>query len=365
MNTIPSLLSRTTSLIKSMLLMTLLLILILTCSACSKLKDTNDTLRLYLESDPITLDPALITDVRSGRLSALIYNNLFKYDYDLRLKPDLVESWSISPDHLLYSFTLKDSVYFSSGKKLSTADIQYTFYRLLDKKTRSPRAWILYHIEGAKDYRDGKTDHISGLILKDSLHFSIRLEKPYSPFLSLLTMPNAAIIPSGNNSTDFSEHPVGTGPFILTFWKHDYEIFFTSNIHYFSGSPKTRSISYKIIKEPLFVSSEFRRGRIDIMQIPGPELPLYRNDPSYAENIKVQNELNVYYMGFNCQNIPFSHLETRQAIIYGIDKEILINTLRKDRVIMLNSPIPQGIPGYDNSAPKHQFAPSKTKKIIN
>ncbi|MDP3980277.1 MAG: ABC transporter substrate-binding protein, partial [Chlamydiota bacterium] len=105
-----------------------------------------DTLRLYLESDPITLDPALITDVRSGRLSALIYNNLFKYDRALTLKPDLVESWTLSSDHRLYSFTLKDGVSFTNGKALSALDIQYTFHRLLDKKTRSPRAWILYPI---------------------------------------------------------------------------------------------------------------------------------------------------------------------------------------------------------------------------
>ena len=335
---------------------------LLQITGCNYQDRNANTLHLTLEADPITLDPALITDVRSGRISALLFNTLFSYDPQLQLKPDLIQTYRISPDGKTYHFELKEGVLFSNGKTLTAEDVKFSFQRLLDKKTRSPRAWILYPIEGAKEYRDGRADDISGLEIQDPLHFTIQLESPYSPFLSLLSMPNASITPAHIDYLAFSEKPIGTGPYQLKKWKHDFELILNSRKDYFNGPAKINAISFKIMKEPIFISSEFRRGRIDIMQIPGPELSLYQNDPSLRKNIQTQDELNMYYLGLNCQKAPFQNKSLRQALAHAIDKELIIHTIRKDRARILHGPIPLGVTGYDSKLTSYPYKPSLLNK---
>ncbi len=318
------------------LLMIMFLVLSLPWS-CAPKNTSLKILHLHLDTDPATLDPALMTDVRSGRLSALIYDTLICYDRDLNLQPNLVRAWDISSDGKIYSFYLKEKISFSNGSFLTIEDVLFSFERLANPKTISGRSWILSHVKGFEDFRSGKSDHLVGLQKKNDYEFVITLDKPFAPFLSLLSMPNASII---SKSSFLEGKLIGTGPFILDRWKHDYEILLRCNNHYHKEKAKIDGISFRIIKETLFVSSEFRRGRLDVIEIPGPEIPLYENQPQWKDQILIQDNLSLYYLGYNCQKFPFSQKEFRKAVHALLDRKAMTDSLRKDRAILLNGPIP-------------------------
>jgi peptide/nickel transport system substrate-binding protein/oligopeptide transport system substrate-binding protein len=328
---------------------------------CSEPKYDPNTLNLHIDTDPTTLDPAMMTDVRSGRLSALLFDTLVRFDENLELQPGLARAWNIVDNGMTYTFYLRKGVLFSNGETLSAADVKYSFERLIHRKTASPRSWIFSNIQGFDEFKSSNDAELTGIQILDSHTLSIKLKKPFSPFLALLTMPNASIL---SKKSLLKNELSGTGPFVLDHWKRDYEILLKSNPNYYDGSPQINQIRFRMIKETLFVSSEFRRGRLDVIEIPNTEIPLYRRDPKWKDQILTQNNLSLYYWGFNLRRVPFNTKEFRQAISNLINKDILIKTIRKDRALPVIGPIPPGLPGYDPNLPKQDFNSSHASKII-
>jgi ABC-type oligopeptide transport system substrate-binding subunit len=122
------------------------------------------------------------------------------------------------PDGTAYTFTLRKGVYFTNKREVNAHDFKYSFERIADPKTKSPNSWIFENIVGARDFMHGRADAIKGIIVQDDYTLEIRLEKPFSPFLSLLTMTAAYVVPKEEVEkwgADFSSHPMGTGPFLL------------------------------------------------------------------------------------------------------------------------------------------------------
>ena len=189
-----------------------------------------------LTANPTTLDPALIVDVTGGAISAKLFNGLVRIGDDLSIQPDIAQHWAISHGGTAYTFTLKKGVYFPNRREVNAHDFKYAFTRIADPKTKSPNSWIFENIIGVKDYMSGRADDIKGIVVKDDHTLEIRLEKPFSPFLSLLTMTAAYVVPKEEVEkwgADFSSHPVGTGPFLLTRWLPNREIVLQKREDYF------------------------------------------------------------------------------------------------------------------------------------
>lgn len=331
-------------------LLKVLTLMSLLFSGCSK-HEYKDYLNLHIDSEPNTLDPALMTDVRSGRLSALLYDTLIRYDENLKIQPCLAVSWKMSDNGLKYIFELRKDVLFSNGQLMTADDVIYSFQRLANPKTASPRAWILEHVEGYEEYRNGQNSILSGIHKTGDYTVEILLNRPFAPFLSLLTMPNASILSQKN---DLSPSLSGSGPYILKEWRHDFELVLDRNGKYFGNAPQVPGIRFRIIKETLFVSAEFRRGRLDMIELPGPEISLYINDPKWKDHITAQQNLSLYYLGFNCKKAPFSDKNLRLAVAQSLDVESILKTLRLYRSIPVSGPIPPGVFGYQETMTKYE-----------
>lgn len=329
---------------------------------CSQREDLSKTLCLHFDSDPTTLDPALMTDVKSGKLSALLYDTLLQYNENLTLHPALARSWKISKDGKIYTFFLRKNMRFQDGIPLTAEDIVFSLERLAHPSTLSPRAWILSHVEGFQAFRSRENNHLTGLEIKTPLIITIRLEEPFSPFLSLLTLPNASIL--SKKAFEENKSFMGTGPFLLDHWRHDYEILLKSNPLYYQGKAKIEKIRFRMIKETLFVSSEFKRGHLDLIDIPGPEISLYLEDPKWKDKIIEQKNLSLYYLGLNMRRSPFISLEYRRAVTQAIDTASIIQSLRKNRSLPVNGPIPPGVFGYNKDLSTLPFNSYRARQIL-
>src|SRR5687768_10089343 len=78
-------------------------------AACADAGTSSGSLRYYLTADPVTLDPALSTDVQSGEVVAMIYDNLVQFDVDGRLAPGLAKTWESDSTGRVYTFHLRPS----------------------------------------------------------------------------------------------------------------------------------------------------------------------------------------------------------------------------------------------------------------
>src|SRR6476659_6982220 len=202
--------------------------------------------------DPRSMDPALSTDVPTGRAVAYVFDGLTRFTPDAQVVPGLAKSWDVSPDGMTYTFHLRSGVKFHDGRPFTAKNVVYTFQRVLDPKTKGEHGWPLYPIKGAEDYAASKGQSITGLAAPNDTTVVITLKEPFSIFPKLLAMPVTSIVApttSSNTPADFGQKPIGTGPWKFVEWKHDDYLRFAKNPDYFDGAPKADSLMARIIPE--------------------------------------------------------------------------------------------------------------------
>jgi ABC-type transport system substrate-binding protein len=335
--------------------------------SCSHANRLDGYVYYRLASNPTTLDPALIVDVTGGTISAKLFNGLVRLDEGLQVIPDIAERWTISGDGLIYTFQLRRNVEYTNKQYVTADDIKYSFKRILDPKTRSPNTWVFEKIAGAKDYMKGKTADLAGIRVLDDHSIEIRLERPFSPFLSLLTMPPAYVVPEREVrrwGPDFSTHPVGTGPFVLGRWMPNRELRLDRRDRYFDGAARAKGIIYRVIPEDLTVVSEFELGNLDVIQVPAPEYSRYRNDPKWKELMASVKGINTYYIGMNCTRPPFNNINLRKAMSLAIDRKKLLSTFLEGRGRLAGGPVPDLLRAWTAPDP-YAYDPGKAREIVS
>ena len=347
-------------------------LLIAPVAGCRKSDDGRLPGHLYLRlnNNPTTLDPALITDVQGGGIAAKLFNGLVRFNENLDLVPDIARSWKLSDDHVTYTFRLRSDARFSNGRKITAQDFKYSFERVLAPATKAPLTWVLDRVEGANDFMAGKTRGVPGIRVMNDHTLVIKLQRPFGPFLSLLAMTTAYVVPREEVERlgqDFGTHPAGSGPYALTEWKHGQHIVLTAREDYFEGKPKLTGIYYRVIPEDLTAVMEFETGHLDVLQIPSSEYKRYTTDPVWRDQVYGRPGLNSYFLGLNCTRPPFNDIRVRQAVNMAVDRKHILNTVFEKRGVPASGPIPPGLwksrvllqnrEGYN-------FNPDKAKNLI-
>ncbi|MBI4654227.1 MAG: ABC transporter substrate-binding protein [Nitrospirae bacterium] len=303
-----------------------------------------------LSANPSTLDPALIVDVTGGAISAKLFNGLVRLDESLRVVPDIAYKWEISQDGRSYIFYLKKDVLFSNRREVTAYDFKYSFERVLSPHTMSPNTWVLDRIDGTEDFINGNVGDVKGIRVEGRYRLKITLKEPFAPFLSLLCMTAAYVVPKEEIErlgVDFSVYPSGTGPFILKEWRHNQFLRLEARNDYFDGKPVIMGIMYRIIPEDLTVVAEFESGNLDVITVPASEFRRYKESPKWRDLISSAPGINTYYLGFNCDRAPFNNPLLRKAVSYAIDREKILKTIYEDRGILASGPIPHVLKTWD------------------
>jgi ABC-type transport system substrate-binding protein len=306
-------------------------------------------IKIRLENDPTTLDPAFIVDVPGGSIAAKIYNGLVRYDDSLKAVGDLAERYEVSSDGKEYTFRLRKGVRFHCGREFTARDAAYSLERVLSKETQSPRSRVLDRITGAKEFSEGKAETLQGISVQDPYTLSITLAGPYAPFLSQLTMPTASIVCRDclEKCAGKQNNFCGTGPYLFREWKHDKTLTLGANKNYFGSRPEgVESITYHIIPEDFTAAAELVKGRIDVMEIPVSLLAGLKGEKNPLFDIVDGMTLSTYYLGFNCQKPYLQDPETRRAIAMAVNKDSIIKNLMQDTAVKALGPIPPVLGGH-------------------
>ena len=366
------------------------LLVFISLIACKRSTDSTQQAAIfrYNESSGIlTLDPAFAKDLPHIWVGNQLFNGLVALNERLETVPAIAKSWEISDDGLTYTFHLNQQVFFHENeafehgsRKVKAADFVYSFNRLTDPRLASPGKWIFNLVE--------QSEHGYAFSALNDSTFQIRLSKAFPPFLGLLSMTYASVVPHeaieyyGRN---FRENPVGTGPFRFQYWKEGVKLVLLKNERYFEESNGQQmpfidgvSISFLVDKQIAFL--EFIKGSLDFMS----GIDARYKDELLTKEGKLRSKfqdrielirapfLNTEYIGFQVGN-PYGKLTSdqykalRKAINYAIDREKMLRYLRNG----IGHPgwggmIPIGMPGYDSSERiGYRFNLDKAKSLVN
>jgi ABC-type transport system substrate-binding protein len=329
-------------------------------TACSG-ETGGHALNYYFTYDPRSLDPALSTDVPTGEVVSLLFDNLTQFDADAQLRPGLATHWETDPAGRKYTFHLRQDATFHDGRPIKAVEIRASLLRALAPGTAGGRAWPLYPIRGARDYAAGTSKDVDGIRVSNDSTIELTLDEPLNLFPKLLAMPVAAIVPTPVPA-DFDQHPVGSGPWKFVSWSHDDAIMLTRNDRYWGGAPKSDSLRIRIIPEPLTQAAEFEAGQLSVVEVPIGETR--RWEQSHQQELQRRPALRDLYVAINTTRGPLNDVRVRRALNLAIDVPTLLSTLFADRGVRAAGSLPPGVAGYDSTRTPYRYDPKEAKRLL-
>ena len=314
--------------------------------------------------DPRSLDPALSTDVPTGRAVGYVFDGLVRFTPDAQVVPGLAKSWDISTDGMTYTFHLRNGVKFHDGRSFSARNVISSFQRVLDPATKGGRGWPLFPIAGAQDYAAGKGgNRIAGLTSPNDSTIVIRLKEPPAIFPKLLAMPVAHIVPDSVPS-NFGERPIGTGPWKFVEWRHDDYLKFARNDDYFDTPPKADSLMARIIPEPSTSVAEFESGNVDVLYVPEGETRNWEQTDEKKAMLESAPALRVFYVAINTTRGPLADVRVRQALNYATDSKAILDGIVSGRGSLAAGVIPPSLAGADTARKGYSRDVAKAKQLL-
>lgn len=195
------------------------------CSENSKNKRIGGNFNFCSKNRIHHLHPSLISDESTSLVAHQIFEGLVKLNSkNLEVEPCLAQSFEFNPKTFVYTFKLKDNIYFHNnkcfkngiGRKVTVNDVIYTFKNICTKQIINGG----YHntfkgvVKGVEDYFNGSSNEISGIRAINSNTIEIELHRPNGLFLKRLAGINFSIIAKEAVQKYGIENYVGTGPFI-------------------------------------------------------------------------------------------------------------------------------------------------------
>ncbi len=313
--------------------------------------------------DPRSLDPALSTDVPTGRAVSYVFDGLTRFTPRAQVMPDLATSWQLAADGVSYTFHLKRGVRFHDGTPFSASDVRHSWERVLDPKTRGGRGWPLYPIRGAKEFAAGTASSISGLDIVDDSTVRITLTEPFAIFPKMLAMPATAIVPKVTPA-NFGEHPIGTGPWRFVAWHHDDYLLFARNADYHDGAPLADSLEARIIPELSTAEAEFEAGNVDVLQVPAQESPSWEANEETKPLLQSAPSLRLIYGAINTTRGPLRDARVRQAINLAVDRGTILRRLMGGRGTLAAGVIPPSLDGYDPALAPFPYDTARARALL-
>ncbi len=347
----------------------------------------------YNESEGITsLDPAFSRNRETIWACNHLYNGLVQMNDSLKIQPSIAYQWEISEDGKTYTFHLRNDVYFhdhqlfknGKGRKVVAKDFEYSFNRIIDAKIASPGAWIFNNIDFTEEHNFKAFEAIN-----DST-FTIYLEKPFPPFMGILTMQYCSVVPQEiieYYKNDYRNNPIGTGPFQFKMWDEGNKMVFVKNENYFEKDQQGKQLPYidgvsiTFIKDKEIEFLKFLNNELDFVNGPDGDLKgeIFTNDGKLVAeqkdkfNLLTNPQLNIEYLGILMDEdlaivakSPLRKKMVRQAINYGFDRKNMMSFLRKN----IGTPatagfIPKGLPSFDETIVKgYDYNPGKAKDLL-
>nr|WP_158827370.1 ABC transporter substrate-binding protein [Mucilaginibacter sp. JXJ CY 39] len=350
-------------------LLALWAIMLVACNPADE-NSNKKVFNINLDQGLTSMDPAFARNQNALWMDNQIYNGLVQLDDNLHIQPCIAKSWNISADGKLYTFQLRNDVYFQDdaqfkngqGRKATAADFVYSFGRLVDPKVASSGSWIF----------SDKVDAQTAFTAPNDTTFQIHLKQPFPPLMSLLTAQYCSVVPHevvAHYGKDFRNHPVGTGPFKFKYWKEGEVMVLLKNERYWEKDKQGHTLPHLDAVRATFISDkqtafmEFIKQKLDFFNgIDGS----YRDDiltksgqvtKKYNGKFRLVTQpfLNTEYLGMLVdttlpivKHSPLRLLKVRQAINYAIDKSKMIKYLRNSiGTIGYAGFIPEGMPGFD------------------
>ncbi len=233
--------------------------------------------------------------------------------------PDLAESFEVSDDGLVYTFTLREDVTWHDGEPFTSADVVFTLTAALDPANQARTAADLAAV--------------ASVTAPDDVTVVVELSRPFAPILQSLSLPIhpehllGAELEAGTppGETDYAAAPIGTGPYMWAEYRPGEQLLLDANPRYYKGAPAIPEAVLVDVADYDVAAARLAAGEIDLSEVTGAQLGLVDGLDGYAVNTVPST--NVFAISLNVADPLLEDPRVRIALNNLVDRQALIDLI--------------------------------------
>jgi peptide/nickel transport system substrate-binding protein len=288
-------------------------------------------------------------------LVSLIFLGLTDLNERGEIVPSLARDWDLSDDGLVYTFYLRRDVVWHDGEPFTADDVLFTVGAMQHEDYQGPpelaELWRTVVAEKINDYT-----------------VTFTLQAPLATFLDYTTigmLPEhvLASVPAGELTGDqFNVRPVGTGMFKISEVSGDYVIL-EANPDFYGEQPLLSKIEFKFYPDYQSIFTAYQRGEVEgISEVLPVDLPKVREE-EYLNLYTAR--LSGYTLVFLNLDLPiFEEKEVRQALLWGIDRQRIIDQILDGQGIVAHTTIMPDSWAYNHEVFQYHYDPVKAAQLL-
>lgn len=301
----------------------------------------------------------------------LAFDRLVTKDAEGNYVPSLAESYTVSDDATTYTFKLRQDVKWQDGEPFTAEDVAFTYETTCHPDFGKGYDEFSAALVGADAYHEGKADHVEGIKVLDTYTVEFTFANPYlDAMVKFIDKPVFAkhvwdTIPVGQwgDATELLQNPVGTGPYKVVEYVPDQYVKMEANPDYFKGEPLIKNFIFKV------TNAETRPNEMAAGDVDMGEVNAWRteNVKTYIDNqipIAEIPDVNATYMVFDTTDPILSDVSVRQAILYAIDRQSIVDALQNGHGSVTNAPMKPSSPVYPDGLNDYAYSVDKAKELL-
>lgn len=279
-----------------------------------------------------------------------VYESLVRIDQEGEIQPALATDWEVSDDRLTYTFTLDENAAFSNGEPVTAEDVKFSYERV-----------------GSDDWTNAlgaKMDVVDSIEAPDDQTVEITLAHPSNTWLfNLASLVGAVFHPDGVD--DLANTAIGSGPYEVEDFTRGQQIVFSKRDDYAGATPGTLdTVTFRYFDDAVAASNALKSGQIDVIgNLQTPELTSdFEADDTKQVAEGTTNGEVVLSMN-NAEGI-FAEQTAREAVLYGIDEQAVLDTAWGGHGTMIGSMVPPTDPYYEDLTDVWPHDVEKAKELV-
>ncbi len=266
-----------------------------------------------------TIDPAKINDYTEYMAAVNLYDGLVTVDATGQIAPQLAESWDVSADSTVFTFTLRDDAVFSDGSPVTADDVVFSVERLL-------------RLNQGPSYLFGDVLGDDAVAAVDDRTVRFTLNKTFSPFLA--TVPSIMIVNAetvqaneggDDGQTFLASNVAGAGPYVLESWERGSRMVIKANENYYQGwtEEAVDEVRMLVTNDEATVRSLAASGELTMTS-------QYQASETYEAleemdrfRVVAEDTAVAFYYKINTQVAPTDDVHIRRAIACATDYETI------------------------------------------
>lgn len=332
-------------------------------AACGPVNETpQNTLVIGQVAEPRTLDPHVTTSTNDFRILANIYEGLVRFaDGSLEIEPGLAKSWQVSERATVYTFHLREGVYFHDGAPFNAEAVRFNFERMLDPDHafRHTGPFPLAFFFEAVDYIETPDSHT----------VIFHLSEPFSPFLANLAYPTGYLVsPKAvvEHHSAFGRNPAGTGPFRFVDWVSRRRVLLERNPDYHGEEAGIQQLLFRPLADENARLTEMLAGSVDlILEVPPDIVEFFRKAADFE--VLERAGPHLWFCILNTREGPFADKKMRQAVNLAVDRESITHNLLQGTASPAYSSFPEAFNIYEeqpNPQEDNRFDPTRARELV-